>query len=211
MHVRTAILSPTHDEYLDEASATRPSPVAKAVRSDHAKAKDASKLGVSGTVRKHGLHCPCAPSVRATARQRTVKSLGMLRVFRVVVRQTAAQCATRAGYGCQRPALREPLGEPSSTRSMVRRCTSKALANTAFGSPSVKRCRISTSCASVSLRLLLALAVDAAAALSRVGPPCWSGSRKAWRGPWRRSSARRPTPISALPRAVHPFLVAHPR
>ena len=31
------------DEYLDEASATRASPVAKAVRSDHAKAKDASK------------------------------------------------------------------------------------------------------------------------------------------------------------------------
>jgi len=36
------------DEYLDEASATRASPVAKAVRSDHAKAKDASKLADDG-------------------------------------------------------------------------------------------------------------------------------------------------------------------
>ena len=36
------------DEYLDEASATRASPVAKAVRSDHAKAKDASKRADDG-------------------------------------------------------------------------------------------------------------------------------------------------------------------
>jgi hypothetical protein len=36
------------DEYLDEASATRASPVAKAVRSDHAKAKDASKQANDG-------------------------------------------------------------------------------------------------------------------------------------------------------------------
>jgi hypothetical protein len=36
------------DEYLDEASATRASPVAKAVRSDHAKAKDASKQADDG-------------------------------------------------------------------------------------------------------------------------------------------------------------------
>jgi len=36
------------DEYLDEASASRPSPVVKAVRSDHAKAKDASKLADDG-------------------------------------------------------------------------------------------------------------------------------------------------------------------
>jgi hypothetical protein len=36
------------DEHLDEASASRPSPVAKAVRSDHAKAKDASKLADDG-------------------------------------------------------------------------------------------------------------------------------------------------------------------
>jgi hypothetical protein len=36
------------DEDLDEASAMRPSPVAKAVRSDHAKAKDASKLADDG-------------------------------------------------------------------------------------------------------------------------------------------------------------------
>jgi hypothetical protein len=36
------------DEYLDEASASRASPVAKAVRSEHAKAKDASKLADDG-------------------------------------------------------------------------------------------------------------------------------------------------------------------
>jgi len=36
------------DEYLDEASATRASPVAKAVRSEQAKAKDASKLADDG-------------------------------------------------------------------------------------------------------------------------------------------------------------------
>jgi transposase len=36
------------DEYLDEASATRASPVVKAVRSDHAKAKDASKRAEDG-------------------------------------------------------------------------------------------------------------------------------------------------------------------
>jgi Transposase DDE domain len=36
------------DEYLDEASASRASPVAKAVRSGHAKAKDASKLADDG-------------------------------------------------------------------------------------------------------------------------------------------------------------------
>jgi hypothetical protein len=36
------------DEYLDEANATRASPVAKAVRSDHAKAKDASKHAEDG-------------------------------------------------------------------------------------------------------------------------------------------------------------------
>lgn len=36
------------DEYLDEASASRPSPVVKAVRSEHAKAKDASKLASDG-------------------------------------------------------------------------------------------------------------------------------------------------------------------
>jgi hypothetical protein len=36
------------DEYLDEASSTRASPVAKAVRSDHAKAKDASKHADDG-------------------------------------------------------------------------------------------------------------------------------------------------------------------
>jgi len=36
------------DEYLDEASATRASPVAKAVRSDHAKAKDATKQAEDG-------------------------------------------------------------------------------------------------------------------------------------------------------------------
>jgi hypothetical protein len=36
------------DEDLDEASATRASSVAKAVRSDHAKAKDASKLADDG-------------------------------------------------------------------------------------------------------------------------------------------------------------------
>lgn len=36
------------DEYLDEASATRASPVAKAVRSEEAKAKDASKLAEDG-------------------------------------------------------------------------------------------------------------------------------------------------------------------
>jgi len=32
------------DEYIDQASDTRASPVAKALRSEHAKAKDASKL-----------------------------------------------------------------------------------------------------------------------------------------------------------------------
>jgi Transposase DDE domain len=36
------------DEYLDEASASRASPVLKAVRSEHAKAKDASKLADDG-------------------------------------------------------------------------------------------------------------------------------------------------------------------
>jgi hypothetical protein len=36
------------DEYLDEASATRASPVAKAVRSEQAKAKDASKRADDG-------------------------------------------------------------------------------------------------------------------------------------------------------------------
>ncbi len=36
------------DEHLDEANASRPSPVAKAVRSEHAKAKDASKLAEDG-------------------------------------------------------------------------------------------------------------------------------------------------------------------
>ncbi len=36
------------DEHLDEASATRPSAVAKAVRSEHAKAKDASKTADDG-------------------------------------------------------------------------------------------------------------------------------------------------------------------
>jgi hypothetical protein len=36
------------DEYLDEASATRASPVLKAVRSDHAKAKDATKHAADG-------------------------------------------------------------------------------------------------------------------------------------------------------------------
>ncbi len=36
------------DEHLDEASASRASPVAKAVRSEHAKAKDASKLADDG-------------------------------------------------------------------------------------------------------------------------------------------------------------------
>lgn len=36
------------DEFLDEASATRASLVAKAVRSDHAKAKDASKHAGDG-------------------------------------------------------------------------------------------------------------------------------------------------------------------
>jgi hypothetical protein len=36
------------DEYLAEASASRPSPVAKAVRSEHAQAKDASKTAVDG-------------------------------------------------------------------------------------------------------------------------------------------------------------------
>jgi len=36
------------DEYLDEASASRPSPVAKAVRSEHAKGKDASRLADDG-------------------------------------------------------------------------------------------------------------------------------------------------------------------
>ena len=36
------------DEYLDEASASRASPVAKAVRSEHAKAKDASKHAEDG-------------------------------------------------------------------------------------------------------------------------------------------------------------------
>jgi hypothetical protein len=37
------------DEYLDEASASRASPVVKAVRSEHAKAKDASKLADDGS------------------------------------------------------------------------------------------------------------------------------------------------------------------
>ena len=37
------------DEHLDEASASRASPVVKAVRSEHAKAKDASKLAEDGT------------------------------------------------------------------------------------------------------------------------------------------------------------------
>lgn len=48
-HMRTR-LKPMlfDDEYLDEASASRPSPVAKAVRSDHAKGKDASKLADDG-------------------------------------------------------------------------------------------------------------------------------------------------------------------
>ena len=36
------------DEHLDEASASRASPVAKAVRSEQAKAKDASKLADDG-------------------------------------------------------------------------------------------------------------------------------------------------------------------
>jgi hypothetical protein len=36
------------DEHLDQASASRPSPVAKAVRSEHAKAKDASKIADDG-------------------------------------------------------------------------------------------------------------------------------------------------------------------
>ena len=36
------------DEFLDEASASRPSPVAKAVRSEHAKGKDARKLADDG-------------------------------------------------------------------------------------------------------------------------------------------------------------------
>ena len=36
------------DEHLDEASASRASPVVKAVRSEHAKAKDASKLAEDG-------------------------------------------------------------------------------------------------------------------------------------------------------------------
>jgi hypothetical protein len=36
------------DEYLDEASASRASPVLKAVRSEHAKAKDASKTADGG-------------------------------------------------------------------------------------------------------------------------------------------------------------------
>jgi hypothetical protein len=36
------------DEYLDEASASKASAVAKAVRSDHAKAKDASKHADDG-------------------------------------------------------------------------------------------------------------------------------------------------------------------
>ena len=36
------------DEHLDEANATRASSVAKAVRSDHAKAKDASKMTDDG-------------------------------------------------------------------------------------------------------------------------------------------------------------------
>jgi Transposase DDE domain len=36
------------DEYLDEASASRPSPVLKALRSEHAKHKDASKLASDG-------------------------------------------------------------------------------------------------------------------------------------------------------------------
>jgi hypothetical protein len=36
------------DEYLDEASASRASPAGKAVRSEHARAKDASKLADDG-------------------------------------------------------------------------------------------------------------------------------------------------------------------
>jgi hypothetical protein len=42
------LLSEAGDQHLDEASAGRPSPVAKAVRSEHAKAKDASKRGDDG-------------------------------------------------------------------------------------------------------------------------------------------------------------------
>src|SRR6478609_9931830 len=37
------------DEHLEQASAARPSPVAKALRSEHAKAKDASKTADDGT------------------------------------------------------------------------------------------------------------------------------------------------------------------
>src|SRR5262249_57645863 len=36
------------DEYIEEASASRPSPVAKAVRSEHAKAKDKTKHADDG-------------------------------------------------------------------------------------------------------------------------------------------------------------------
>jgi len=48
-HMRTR-LKPMlfDDEYLDEASATRASPVAKAARSDHAKAKDTTKHADDG-------------------------------------------------------------------------------------------------------------------------------------------------------------------
>lgn len=38
-----------HDEYLHEASATRASPVLKAVRSEQAKTKDARKIAEDGT------------------------------------------------------------------------------------------------------------------------------------------------------------------
>ena len=37
------------DEYLEEASAARASPVAKALRSEHARAKDASKMADDGS------------------------------------------------------------------------------------------------------------------------------------------------------------------
>ncbi|MBS0318182.1 MAG: IS1634 family transposase [Proteobacteria bacterium] len=48
-HMRTR-LKPMlfDDEFLEQASASRPSPVAKAVRSEHAKAKDASRLAEDG-------------------------------------------------------------------------------------------------------------------------------------------------------------------
>jgi hypothetical protein len=48
-HMRARLKSMLFDdEYLDEASARRASPVAKAVRSEQAKAKDASKLAEDG-------------------------------------------------------------------------------------------------------------------------------------------------------------------